>query len=103
VFGSAATATASNRPGRSIPDIRDPGPDHQWRNTSRAATTHSSGGTTSCTTGGGEFGGQRTAGAGQPVQVARWPAGGDIGVPGGLQQTPVGQPHRTRIGYSERA
>jgi hypothetical protein len=48
--GSAATATASNCPGRSIPDIRDPGPDHQWRNTSRAATTHSSGGTTSCTT-----------------------------------------------------
>ncbi len=27
--GSAATATASNRPGRSIPAIRDPGPDHQ--------------------------------------------------------------------------
>ena len=48
--GSAATATASNRPGGSIADMRDPGPDHQWRSTSRAATTHSSGGTTSCTT-----------------------------------------------------
>jgi hypothetical protein len=44
--GSAATATASNRPGRSIPAIGDPGPDHQWRNTSRAAATHSSGGIT---------------------------------------------------------
>lgn len=46
--GSAAAAAASNRSGRSIVDIRDPGPDHQWRSTSRAATTNSSGETTSC-------------------------------------------------------
>src|SRR5215831_12005590 len=43
--GSAATAAASNRPGRSIADMRAPAADHQWRSTSRAATTHSSGGT----------------------------------------------------------
>jgi hypothetical protein len=46
--GAAAAAAASNRSGRSIVDIRDPGPDHQWRSTSRAATTNSSGETTSC-------------------------------------------------------
>jgi hypothetical protein len=56
--GSAATAAASNHPGRSIADIRCPAADHQWRSTSRMAAIHSSGGTTSCTTavsGGGSW------------------------------------------------
>jgi hypothetical protein len=37
--GSAATAAASTRPGRSIGDMWDPVPGHQWRSTSRTAST----------------------------------------------------------------